>query len=572
MMEFAFFDQLPIGVIILDHTLRVIHWNTCIEEWSGVERGAIVGKTISDEFPRFLEKNCQRRLEQVFHRGLSAFFCSQLHRHIIPCPLSNGTTRVQTTTITPLLRYAEDGSRATNYALISIQDITDLTKQAQKYRSMRDRALREAEERGRVEAQVRMLNEQLERRVAERTLQVQQINIELTHEMSEREQAEQALRRSEQTLSMIFDTVSVGLSVVDGNGEYIRVNRAYLRILGYETMESLQGKHFTIFYPDNEAEEARSRLRQLLTSTDTTEIQGERTLIMPNKGSVDVFFATNKLHDESGSQFVITALTDVTLLKRAEHEIRAALYKEQELGELKSHFVSLVSHEFRTPLTIILSSVELLQNAGKLTEEKRKGLFFRIESSIQRMTELLEDVLFIERTGKEGIAFRPTELHVPDLCHRIIDEAVTAFSANRGMERRVVVAFLGEIADYKTAFIDEQLIRYILLNLITNAFKYSSSASEVLFEVIGTQTHIVFRVRDQGIGISPEDMPKIFGLFHRGKNSGNVYGTGLGLAIVKRSVDAHGGMIECESTLGKGSAFTVSIPRTTPDPAAMILA
>jgi PAS domain S-box-containing protein len=593
-MDFASFDRLPIGVIILDHTLRVVHWNTCIEDWSGVQRNDIVGAVISERFPRFLEANYQHRLQQVFHRGFSAFFSSQLHRHIIPCSLPNGSTRVQTTTITPLApehlpaiapkraqkkqqesqasqASPEQPERAPNYALIAIQDITDLTKQAQKYRSMRDRALREAEERGRVEAQVRMLNEQLERRVAERTLQVQQINIELTREMNERELAQQALRRSEQTLSMIFDTVSVGLSVVDKDGRYVRVNRAYLRILGYDSIEALQNKHFTIFYPAHEADEALARLRQLLASSDATEIQGERTLTTPNKGTVDVFFATNKLEDEFGGRFVITALTDITLLKRAENEIRAALYKEQELGELKSHFVSLVSHEFRTPLTIILSSAELLQGSPHLTDEKRKTLFFRIESSIQRMTELLEDVLFIERTGKEGVAFRPVQLDLPQLCHQIIDEAVTAFNANRGLERSVRLSFMGEVEHLKEAYMDEQLIRYILLNLLINAFKYSPNETQPTFDVICTQTHIVFRVEDHGIGIPSEDMPKIFGLFHRGKNAGNIYGTGLGLAIVKRSVDAHGGVIECESTLGKGSTFTVSVPRNTPPATAVIL-
>lgn len=639
--SFHLLDHLPIGAIVLNSAFQVMYWNSCVEQWSGVYREEMLGKDIRIRFPQFAERRYSRRLEQVFHKGLSAIFCSQLHRYIIPCHLSGGVLRVQATTVTPLkapepvLREgapsgvsndASQGFRsgtsnssrskhtatksstakrskaatheepeeklrtkkrpaakaikssdgvttvashvqeqpnhaqyAQYYALISIQDITDLTKQAQKYRNMRDRALREAEERSRVEAQIRMLNEQLERRVAERTLQVQEMNRELTREIAEREQAEQALLESERLLSLVFDTVSVGLSVADSSGRYMRVNAAYLRIVGYQRPEDLIGKPFTVLYPSDEQQEAVQRLEMLLQSSEHLELQGERSIVTP-KGLVDVFFATTKFANESGAQFIITALTDITLMKRAENEIRAALRKEQELNELKTHFVSLVSHEFRTPMTIILSSAELLQHTPSMNLERRTTLLKRIESSIQRMTELLEDVLFIEKTGKEGIAFRPHEVNLADLCTRLIDEAVTAYSANRGPERRIDLQMLGETGGCQTVLVDEQLLRYILLNLIVNAFKYSPNETPVSFDVICTQTHIVFRIQDRGIGIPEEDMPKIFELFHRGQNAGNIYGTGLGLAIVKRSVDAHGGMIECESKVGMGTTFTVSIP------------
>jgi PAS domain S-box-containing protein len=604
---FHLLDHLPIGAIVLDSTFRVMHWNTCVEQWSGVYREEMLAQDIRKRFPQFGERRYSRRLDQVFYKGLSAIFCSQLHRYVIPCHLSGGVLRVQATTVTPLdapdiaakrgvrkkasapkhqsSRTIKKASSLTDstgqeqtdptvsaapyYALISIQDITDLTKQAQKYRNMRDRALREAEERSRVEAQVRMLNEQLERRVAERTLQVQEINRELTREIAEREQVEQALIESERLLSLVFDTVSVGLSVADSSGRYMRVNAAYLRIVGYKRPEDLIGKPFTLLYPPDEQAEAIQRLEMLLQSSERLEFQGERTIVTP-QGMVDVFFATTKFANESGAQFIITALTDITLMKRAENEIRASLRKEQELNELKTHFVSLVSHEFRTPMTIILSSAELLQHSPTMNHERRTTLLKRIENSIQRMTELLEDVLHIEKTGREGIAFRPHEVHLADVCTRLIDEAVTAYSANRGTERRVHLRILGETQAGQAVMLDEQLLRYILLNLIVNAFKYSPNEAPVNFDVICTQTHLVFRVQDQGIGIPSEDMPKIFELFHRGQNAGNIYGTGLGLAIVKRSVDAHGGMIECDSTVGLGTTFTVSIPRVTATPSAWV--
>lgn len=528
-----------------------------MEHWSGIARHEILGMDIRQRFPQLTNMKYKRRLEQVFMRGLPAVFSSHLHKHIIPCQLPSGSLRVQHTTVTPLKNPNELGF----YALFSIQDITDLTKQALKYQHMRDRALREAEERARVEATVRMLNEELEHRVAERTLQVQEMNEELTREIAEKKQAEQALHESEQLLSLIFDTVNVGLSVVNEQGEYVRVNQAYARIIGYESPTELIGLPFTVMYPPQEHAESIERLSELLGNSMMEEIMGERVVTTKKLDRVDIFFTTTKFATEQNAKFAITAITDVSILKRAENEIRASLQKEKELNELKSHFVSLVSHEFRTPMTIILSSSELLQNAVNLSEEKRKNFFSRIESSIQRMTELLEDVLFIERSGTEGIAFRPHNVELAELCAQIIDEACTAFAANRGAERTVNFIFHDPLSACKTPYLDEQLIRYILLNLLLNAFKYSPIDTDIVFDVICTDTHIAFRVQDKGIGIPEEDLPKIFDLFHRGKNTGLAPGTGLGLAIVKRSVDAHGGLIECQSEVGSGTTFTVQIPR-----------
>jgi len=559
--SFAMLDQMPIGTIVLRSDYTVLHWNRCLEHWSGIARQDIVGTDIRNRFAQLNDSKYSRRLEQVFNSGLSVIFSSQLHRYIIPCLLPGGTLRVQYTTVTPVLTADAIVEKGSFHALFSIQDITDLTKQAQKYRNMRDRALREAEERGRVEAQVRMLNEQLERRVAERTLQIQQMNLDLTREITEKKHAEEALRESERMLSVVFDTVNVGLSVVNARGYFVRVNRTYTRLAGCASPEELVGTHFTTLYPPSEREDAMKRLTEFLHNASEHEISGERTLVARDFSHKEVYFATTKFTNADGEPFAITALTEITLIKRAENEIRAALQKEKELNELKSHFVSLVSHEFRTPMTIILSSSDMLKSGLTLSEEKRTMLFDRIESSIQRMTELLEDVLFIEQSGKEGIALRPKELLLADVCKRIIDEAIVAYSSSRHIDRTVQFVIHEFNKPEKTVFLDDQLLRYILSNLLLNSFKYSPPETPVDLTIIYTERSIVFRVEDRGIGIPAEDLPKIFDLFHRGKNSGNIYGTGLGLAIVKRCVDAHGGIIECDSVVGKGTTFTVTLPR-----------
>lgn len=566
-MILSLLDQIPLGIFVLRHDYTVMHWNTFIEQWSQVQSRSIVGTNILDMYPHLANPKYLRRLEQVFQQALPVIFSWHLHQHIIPCPLAGGMYRLQHTTVTPLQSEPQEPW----YALFSIQDITDITKQTQKYHIMRDRALREAEERARVEATVRVLNEELEQRVSQRTLEIHTINQELTKEVSEKRQAEIALRSSEQLLSLIFDTVNVGLSVVNQEGCYIRVNKAYSRILGFSNPAELIGKQFIVMYPPEEHSSALERLQELFHNPAMQEIMGERALVSQHGDSLDVFFTTTKFTTEFGEHFAITAITDVSILRRAEREVRATLQKEKDLHELKSHFVSLVSHEFRTPMTIILSSVEILQHTPGLPPEKHTALFTRITTSIQRMTELLEDIFFIEKSSQEGVAFRPQAHSLPDICAQIIDEAKTVYFASRNQERKINALVRDDTESQNhQVFIDEQLVRYILLNLLLNAFKYSPADSDVVFEVRYSEHAIIFVIQDFGIGIPEDDLPKIFELFHRGKNIGHAPGTGLGLAIVKRSVDAHGGLIECESSVGKGSRFTVHLPRINSDEAQKI--
>ena len=263
----------------------------------------------------------------------------------------------------------------------------------------------------------------------------------------------------------------------------------------------------------------------------------------------------------SAAGYVITRLRrSATELGRASEKLSTALAqlqeereKEKELAELKTRFVAMTSHEFRTPLSVISSSAELLQSYGeKWTQEKRGEHLARIRTSVTGMTTMLDRILLIGRTEAGMLEFRPSTIALGDLCR---DIAETMQLADRG-KHRLDVAIAPEVG---LARADAKLVRHVLENLISNALKYSPEGSTVGFDVTRDADFVVMVVTDRGIGIPEEDRPRLFDGFHRAKNALHIAGTGLGLAVVKRAVALHGGELELESRVGEGTTFTVRI-------------
>jgi PAS domain S-box-containing protein len=245
---------------------------------------------------------------------------------------------------------------------------------------------------------------------------------------------------------------------------------------------------------------------------------------------------------------------DITERKRAEEEILKALEKEKELSELKSRFVAMVSHEFRTPLTTILSSAELLEYYGhKSTEKEKLDLFHQIRTAIQRTTQLLDDVLAINRAEAGKLEFKLAPLELEKFCRTLVEE----LQLNFGNKHAISLVNQGECTN---ACMDEKLLRHIFINLLSNAVKYSPQGGTIHFEVACQNEAAIFQVKDEGIGIPVEDQQQLFESFHRAKNVGNIPGTGLGLSIVKRLVELHQGSIAVASQLGVGTTFTVTLP------------
>lgn len=242
-------------------------------------------------------------------------------------------------------------------------------------------------------------------------------------------------------------------------------------------------------------------------------------------------------------------------------KVKAALSKEQEINQLKTQFLSMVAHDLRNPLTTILSSSEILKiYSEKLSPQNQQKHFNRIQNSVGNMTELLEDLLLINQGESGKLPFEPASLNVVNLCQQLVEDfQLTVANKN---EVKFVCLVGGEpqdICPYET-YLDEKLLRHILVNLLSNAIKYSPKGGLITLELACEPQQVTFRIIDRGIGIPPEYREKLFGLFERAANVGEIQGTGLGLHIVKLAVELHQGAINVESEENVGTTFTVTLP------------
>lgn len=250
---------------------------------------------------------------------------------------------------------------------------------------------------------------------------------------------------------------------------------------------------------------------------------------------------------------LLTTISNALLQHQREQDMQAALAERQAQVELKSRLVSIVAHEFRNPLNTILFSTELLQRyREQVSEAKRDTYFERINNAVQRMNQLLDDVLMIGATESGKISFHPLPMNVLAFCRDIVQEFQPY--------NQDVVEFSHKASVDPLVMVDEKLIRHIITNLISNAIKYSPQGTIAEFHITLDPQTVVFQIRDQGIGITAADQEKLFTAFHRGSNARRIPGTGLGLSIVKQCVDLHQGSITVKSEPGHGSTFTVTIP------------
>lgn len=245
---------------------------------------------------------------------------------------------------------------------------------------------------------------------------------------------------------------------------------------------------------------------------------------------------------------------EISVRKKAEEEAQKALERERELNELKSKFVSIASHEFRTPLSTILSSASLIEQYNERKEPERVSRHVqRIKLSVNHLTSILNDFLSLGKLEEGKVDVVKETIVVESFLREVEEDMVPSFKEGQ----RLVIDCTespGEV------FMDARILRHILFNLISNASKYSDPGKSIYITSKGRHGRIQFIVRDEGIGIPDEDQKHMFDRFFRASNAGNVQGTGLGLNIVKRYTELIGGRISFTSEHGKGSIFTVSLP------------
>ena len=400
-------------------------------------------------------------------------------------------------------------------------------------------------------------------------------------------------------ITSLFENATEGFVVSDSQGNIFMVNPSACRMFGYEA-EELVGQKIEILIP-SEYRKRHVKLRDAFYSDPRNRVMGHgRDLFGVKKGGesfpVEVSLST---YLQGGVRYVIAFIIDITTrkqieqsivtqqeqlekvtnqmrrlnaeleakveertvilkealqrLEQSQEELSAALDKERQLNEIKSRFVSMASHEFRTPLSTVLSSASLLNRYT--TEEdqpKRERHIEKIRSSVKQLNDLLEDFLSLGKLdeGKLEAHFNTFNLH------ELIQDTADEMKGLMKNDQQIIYDGNGGAVVES----DKRLVKNVLMNLISNAIKFSDEGSIIRIESEINETEAIVSVADEGIGISEEDKGHLFSSFFRGKNALNIQGTGLGLHIVRRYLDMLGGAVDLQSTLGKGTIITFTIP------------
>ncbi len=264
--------------------------------------------------------------------------------------------------------------------------------------------------------------------------------------------------------------------------------------------------------------------------------------------------ATPIAKEHGDAEEVLVIVRNITATIRLENNLKRAQQKEKEFNILRSRFVTLASHEFRTPLSTILTSVFLLENyTGDDYEQEKLSYIDKIKRAVHSLTDLLNSFLAIGKLEEGKIKVELADLEIKPFLEGILQEVVSIKKVRQD------IMFKFE-SDYELIQTDKQLLRHIVVNLLTNAIKYSPAHEEIRLDTQVTSDMLLIRVEDKGTGIPEHEQSQIFKRFFRGQNATNIDGTGLGLNLVKKYVRLLKGTIQFTSKVNKGSTFTVRIP------------
>ncbi len=461
-----------------------------------------------------------------------------------------------------------------------------------------DGILSDVSERRRAEQAIRELNTTLEERVRLRTMELAEANEQLQREIAERQ-------RRETTLRAVWHISEAVHSARDLDQLYARIHEIvcglmpasnfYLLLRDRET-----GLDHTVYWRDamdpppqprrlrrglnayvlRTGRPLRATRKEMLRPAPSglVEATGDQWYLefgtpaavwlgIPLRIDQEVIgvMAVQDYHDENAygddEQQILTFVAEQIALaiqrKRAEGELIRTLERERELGQLRKNFVSMVSHEFRTPLGIIASSAGLLDKFfDRLDPVERAEQLASIRAATRRMSHLMEEVLLFGRVDEGRLACEPRPMDFAAFCRIVADELKSATDHRCPIDLRVHI-------DPAEVAADERLLRPVLTNLLGNAVKYSTPGTPVELSAEVREGHIVMVIRDRGCGIPAADLPVLFEPFRRGSNVSHVPGTGLGLAIVRRCVRLHGGQLDLTSEPGVGTTVTVRIPVTS---------
>jgi PAS domain S-box-containing protein len=400
-------------------------------------------------------------------------------------------------------------------------------------------------------------------------------------------------------LALLFQNATEGIILTNGKGNIVMVNPAAERMFGY-TPEEINDKPIEILIPDRFRLHHQGLRAGFSTNPSNRSMGQNRDLFGKKKDGSELPVEVSLSHYiQKGEPFVIAFIVDITKRKEIEQnmlqqkmelekisseirklnaeleakveertvilkealqkleesqtELSEALEKERLLGEIKNRFLSMASHEFRTPLSTVLSSASLLSKYTKEEEqEKRNRHIEKIKNSVKHLNDILEDFLSLGKLDEGKVQSNQAEFNIAELIEETTDEM-------KGLVKQ------GQEINYthqggKNIITDKKLLKNILINLISNAIKFSDEGTSIEIQSERRDENVIVSVADHGIGISKEDQAHLFSSFFRGGNATNIQGTGLGLHIVQRYLELLGGEVHLQSELNKGTTVTFTIP------------
>lgn len=368
--------------------------------------------------------------------------------------------------------------------------------------------------------------------------------------------AELALQESEAKLRSVIDSAMDAVITIDEFGCITEWNVQAEALFGYSREDAINNTLSEMIVPET-YREAHDRGMAHFLKTGEGPVLNKRIEIVGLHRTGEIFpIELSIVPIQTNDQYYFSAfIRDIRERKKVEKEMEMALEKERELRELKSKFVSMTSHEFRTPLTTIKSNIELLDyflKKNNLDEDpKARRNIDRIESQIERLNILMNDILMIGKLEAGKIPFNPEAILLSEICKRIISQ----LSTDIGKENSIELKLIGK---EKEVEVDPHIYEHIITNILSNSLKYSDAGKPIDLILDFKPDHINCSVQDRGIGISKEDQKQLFESFFRADNVGAIQGTGLGLSIVKQFVEMHKGEIKVESEIGVGTTFTIS--------------
>jgi PAS domain S-box-containing protein len=405
--------------------------------------------------------------------------------------------------------------------------------------------------------------------------------------------------KEKQKFEALFNFATVGIIIANSEGVITLVNRQAEEIFGYGSRE-LHGQKVEILLPLNKRRNHELDRRHYVNHPQVRPMGAGLNLRASRKdGSMfPVEISLSYFHSEDGLS-VIAFILDITArkenemillkqktelekitnevrqlnagledevqrrtealrqtlfeLEKSRHDLQVALARERELGELKTRFVTMASHEFKTPLSTILTSATLAGKYRKTEEQDLRDKHLKkIQDTILNMSNLLNEFLSLGRLEEGRVASRPSEFHLSEMMGELVKE----MKIQAG--KKCVILFQPE--GKKSVRLDKDLLRYILMNLLSNAIKFTSPGGKILIRSENSGDELKISVEDDGIGMSAEDQEHLFERFFRGRNADNIQGTGLGLHIVQRYVHLMKGSIRFQSELNKGTIVLLQFP------------